>query len=206
MMVQSREFVFAALCHCCLDKACMGRPTCVSRSNDSLSIAVITESTHCPCVNFFFSFFFFLSFVTRGPLAMLCSTLCSTLFEVFRLVSFFFFFHVDHWLLHQYLLFVVTSSAIHAQWLYISASLHWQMRPRGASNSSCVLHCPKISSCPAGNFVLFWRAWRYCALLKLVLSTVQTACIVRFWYWIVIVFFFPHPLGYVVNWASLPAS
>lgn len=83
--------MFAALCHCCLDKACMGRPTCVSRSNDSLSIAVITESTHCPCVNFFFSFFFFLSFVTRGPLAMLCSTLCSTLFEVFRLVSFFFF-------------------------------------------------------------------------------------------------------------------
>lgn len=182
MMVQSREFVFAALCHCCLDKACMGRPTCVSRSNDSLSIAVITESTHCPCVNFFF-LFFFLSFFhdSRAPRDVVFHVVFHSVRGFSFSFFFFFFFHVDHWLLHQYLLFVVTSSAIHAQWLYISASLHWQMRPRGASNSSCVLHCPKISSCPAGNFVLFWRAWRYCALLKLVLSTVQTACIVRFW-------------------------
>lgn len=77
--------MFAALCHCCLDEARMG-PTRGTRSNDSLSVAVITESsTQCPCA------FLFFSPVTQRPLATLCSMLCPTLFIVFCLVSFFSF-------------------------------------------------------------------------------------------------------------------
>lgn len=148
--------MFAALCHCCLDKACMGRPTCVSRSNDSLSIAVITESTHCPCVNFFF--LFFLSFFrdSRAPR----DVVFHVVFHSVRGFSFsFFFFFLSCRPLTSASVFIICR---HQFSHTCPVALHFSLFTLADAPPRCIEQLVRFAL--SKDFVL--PCWQLCAILK----------------------------------------